>query len=483
MIRKNQKLLNIASRLIDIGILFFVYLFVTFIRFDVMYEVPSLDNVWSSPYFYAAIVYALMIVFIYQMMGLYNAMRVKPFWDEVVRVFWANVLGTVALTSFLYITRIVDFSRIAIFLFFVFGTIGILAKRYTVRKVLRAMRSRGYNLKHVILVGNGRLAREYVQSIHDNPDFGYNIKGYVSLTKREGLGKLLGCYEDLDTLLQKPGTDEVVVALEPHEAEHMPRIVQVCDKHGTRTSIIPFFNDYTPNHLTVDLIGGCKLINVRTSPLDNVGYAAIKRAFDILASILLLVLTSPVMLVAAIGIRITSPGPVIFKQRRVGRDKKEFTMYKFRTMHVNGKEDSAWTTPGDPRKTRFGSFLRKTSIDEFPQFWNILRGDMSLVGPRPEIPHFVEEFRETIPLYMVKHQARPGMTGWAQVHGWRGDTSIAERIKYDIWYIENWSMGLDLQIIARTVFGGMVNGEKVVVGKGEEAAEGQENQGCKGKDF
>lgn len=461
MIRKNQRLLNIASRVIDLGILFCVYILVTFIRFDVMYLDPALDKVWNASYFYAALLYSCLIVFIYQMMGLYNAMRVKPFWDEVVKVFWGNVLGTVILTAFLYVTRIVDFSRIAIFLFFIFGTLGILAKRYAVRRVLRAMRKRGYNLKHVILVGNGRLAHEYVASIQANPDFGYKINGYVSLTPREPLGKLLGCYEDLEKLLKKPGIDEVVIALEPHEAEHMPTIIHTCDKHGTRTSIIPFFNDYTPNHLNVDLIGNCKLINVRTSPLDNVGFAALKRTFDIFASVLLLIITSPVMLAAAIGIRITSPGPVIFKQRRVGRGKKEFTMYKFRTMRINGEEDTAWTQDADPRKTRFGSFLRKTSIDEFPQFWNILRGDMSLVGPRPEIPHFVEQFRESIPLYMVKHQARPGMTGWAQVHGLRGDTSIEDRIRYDIWYIENWSFGLDIQIIARTVFGGMINKEKI----------------------
>lgn len=462
MIRKNQRLLNIFNRVIDLCILFAVYMAVTYIRFDVMYgDTPKLGIAWNPSYFNAAILYSCMTVFIYQMMGLYDPMRVKPFFSEVSKVFWSNVLSVILLTAFLYVTRLVDFSRIAIFLFLIFGTVAILVKRYAVRRVLREARKRGYNLKHVIIVGNGRLAREYVASIQANPDFGYHIKGYVSLTEREGLGKLLGCYEDLDKLLKGPGTDEVVIALEPHETVHMPQIIHACDKHGTRTSIIPFFNDYTPNHLTVDLIGDCKLINVRTSPLDNVAYAMIKRVFDIVASFLLLILTSPVMLVAAIGIRITSPGPVIFKQRRVGLNKREFTMYKFRTMHLNTEENTGWTKPDDARKTGFGSFLRKTSIDEFPQFYNILRGHMSLVGPRPEIPHFVEQFRESIPLYMVKHQVRPGMTGWAQINGLRGDTSIEERVKYDIWYIENWSFALDVQIIFKTVFGGMVNKEKV----------------------
>jgi exopolysaccharide biosynthesis polyprenyl glycosylphosphotransferase len=172
-------------------------------------------------------------------------------------------------------------------------------------------------------------------------------------------------------------------------------------------------------------------------------------------------LTSPVMLFAAIGVKLSSPGPVIFRQTRVGKNKKLFQMYKFRSMRVNAQESTAWTKDRDPRKTRFGSFIRKTSIDELPQFFNVLKGEMSLIGPRPEIPHFVEQFQETIPLYMLKHLVRPGITGWAQVNGYRGDTSIEGRIKCDIWYIENWSLWLDLRICALTAFGGLVNKEKL----------------------
>ena len=176
---------------------------------------------------------------------------------------------------------------------------------------------------------------------------------------------------------------------------------------------------------------------------------------------LLLVLLSPLFLILAIAIRLSSPGPVLFRQERIGLNKKPFTMYKFRSMRVNDEQDTAWSSAEDDRRTWLGAFLRKVSIDELPQLWNVLTGTMSLVGPRPEIPFYVERFRETVPLYMVKYQVRPGMTGWAQIHGLRGDTSIPARVEHDLWYIENWSLGLDIRILLKTALGGMVNQEDI----------------------
>ena len=194
----------------------------------------------------------------------------------------------------------------------------------------------------------------------------------------------------------------------------------------------------------------------------SIEQAFIKRAMDVVGSLVLIVLTSPIMLGVAIGVKLSSPGPIIFKQERVGLNKRPFMMYKFRSMRVNAAEASAWSTNSDPRKTRFGSIIRKFSLDELPQFFNVLKGDMSLVGPRPEIPFHVEHFKEEIPRYLVRQQVRPGLTGWAQINGLRGDTDIAERIRYDIWYIENWTVALDIKILFRTVFGGkMVNDEKI----------------------
>jgi exopolysaccharide biosynthesis polyprenyl glycosylphosphotransferase len=215
-----------------------------------------------------------------------------------------------------------------------------------------------------------------------------------------------------------------------------------------------------PSHPQIDSLNGLPLINLRRIPLDNLGNAFLKRAMDVVGSLLLIVVTSPLMLFAAIGVKLSSPGPIIFKQRRVGLNKKEFYMYKFRSMKVNAASDTAWSTNSDDRKTRFGSFIRKCSIDELPQFFNVLKGDMSLVGPRPELPHYVEQFKEEIPLYMVKHQVRPGITGWAQVCGLRGDTSIEDRIRHDVYYIENWTLLFDIKILFLTLFKS-VNREKL----------------------
>ena len=213
------------------------------------------------------------------------------------------------------------------------------------------------------------------------------------------------------------------------------------------------------------MVGEIKLIQLRTTPLDDPLNAFVKRAFDAAVSLLLLVLLSPLFLVLSIAIKLSSPGPVFFRQERIGLNKTPFVMYKFRSMKVNDRQDNAWSTSMDDRRTRIGALLRKTSLDELPQLFNTLKGDMSLVGPRPEIPYYVEQFRETVPLYMVKYQVRPGMTGWAQVNGYRGDTSIPARVEHDLWYIENWSVGLDLRILFRTAFGGMMNGEKLEVSK------------------
>ena len=228
-----------------------------------------------------------------------------------------------------------------------------------------------------------------------------------------------------------------------------------------RISLIPSFSRYMPRHIRMEELDHVKLIDMRAIPLDNPGAATIKRAMDIIGSALLIALTSPIMLAAAIGVKLSSPGPVFFIQDRIGKEKKPFRMYKFRSMRLNNESQTAWSQDIDPRKTIFGSFIRKFSIDELPQLFNVLKGDMSLVGPRPEIPFYVRQFREDVPLYLLRQQVRPGMTGWAQVHGLRGDTSIEDRVKYDIWYINHWSLSLDIKILFRTVFGGFMNNEVI----------------------
>lgn len=233
----------------------------------------------------------------------------------------------------------------------------------------------------------------------------------------------------------------------------------MCEKSGVHTKFIPDYNNIIPTKPYTEDLLGLPVINIRRVPLNNTVNKVVKRSVDIFGAVVAIILFSPIMLFTALAIKVTSPGPLIFNQERVGLQNKPFAMYKFRSMVVQEaeKEKSRWTTKNDPRVTTVGKFIRKTSIDELPQLFNVLKGDMSLVGPRPERPLFVEKFREEIPRYMVKHQVRPGLTGWAQVNGLRGDTSIRKRIEYDLYYIENWTIGFDFKILFLTFFKGFVN--------------------------
>ena len=239
----------------------------------------------------------------------------------------------------------------------------------------------------------------------------------------------------------------------------LEEIDALCEKSGVHTKFIPDYNNIIPTKPYTEDILGLPVINIRYVPLSASFPAMVKRLLDIVGSIGAIILFSPLMLVFCIIIKCTSPGPLIYRQERVGLRNKPFMMYKFRSMVVqdSAQEKSKWTTRDDPRVTKVGRFMRKTSIDELPQLLNVLKGDMSLVGPRPERPFFVEKFQEEIPRYMIKHQVRPGMTGWAQIHGLRGDTSIRRRIDYDLYYIENWTLSLDLKILLLTVFRGFIN--------------------------
>lgn len=466
MLKEKKKVISIMNVICDFAILFLSYIGATYIRFFCMYvwyeeKVPALWIAWNRGYFLAALLFALAEILFFYITHIYSTTRSLRLRQEVAKILKAGAFAVLALMALLYLTRVVDFSRIAIAIYYVLSSTLLIIKRVLVYGILRYRRKKGYNRKHVIIVGNGNHARQYVQSIKNNPDLGYTIDGYVSRVERSDLGQHLGAYEDLEEILDRPGIDEVIITLEMHEVKFMNKIIAACDKSGIRICIIPYFSDYIPVHSSIDTIGESRVINIREIPLDHMVNAFVKRFFDILGSFILIILTSPIMVFAAIGVKLSSPGPVIFKQERIGLNKEHFYMYKFRSMRVNVDSAKAWSTDTDPRKTKFGSFIRKCSIDELPQFFNVLKGDMSLVGPRPEIPFYVNQFKEEIPLYLVRQQVRPGITGWAQVNGLRGDTSIPERIRHDIWYIEHWSLWLDVKIVFKTVFGGMINSEKI----------------------
>ncbi|NLV49774.1 MAG: undecaprenyl-phosphate glucose phosphotransferase [Clostridiales bacterium] len=459
MIKENQKVFNALNAVSDALAVVAAMLLAYVIRFFVLEGgVPYYEVLY---YLRASLLAAPFFVFIYALAGLYESFRSGRFLTQFGRIIICNIAGTLLLVAAFYVFRSVDVSRLTLVIFFVLCTLGVGGKRYVVRLLLRRYRSKGYNTKNVLLVGSGEAGERYIKAITTDRNYGFTLAGCVTDGVPPKGARLLGGLGALDDVLAAGEFDEVVAALSLEETPYIRQVILSCEKSGTKLSVIPFYSEYIPPHPYIDEIGGIALFNIRRIPLDNAANAFVKRAFDILGSLILIIVTSPLLLFAAIGTRLSSPGPVIFKQERVGRSKKRFTMYKLRTMRVNGREDSAWTSADDPRRTRFGALLRKFSVDELPQLLNVLKGEMSLVGPRPELPFFVDRFRESVPLYMVKHQVRPGMTGWAQINGLRGDTSIPDRIEHDIFYIENWSILLDIKILLMTLYKGIVNKERI----------------------
>ena len=405
-----------------------------------------------------------LLLVVYYFMDVYSPMRSRLYRKEILIITRAHLVGVVTICSGLFLNKQLEYSRGVALLFAGFGLFFLMLERYAVRRVLRYLRKIGYNQKHILVVGAGPMGLEFARKVRIHRDFGYNVVGFLddnlALHHKSLMGKpLLGSCALLPALLENGSVDEVVVALPVNDYAKHDDSIDACEKWGVRIRIIADYNYIHPGSPKVEYFDGIPLLNIRTIPLDDPFNKFIKRLFDIAVSSIAIVLSGPVMIGIAIGIKITSPGPVFFRQERVGLNNRPFNMLKFRTMHVADATtaETTWTTAADPRKTKFGTFLRRTSLDELPQFFNVLFGCMSVVGPRPERPYFVVQFKEEIPKYMVKHQVKPGITGWAQVNGWRGDTSIRRRIECDIYYIENWDPLFDLKIMFLTVFTGLVN--------------------------
>lgn len=401
---------------------------------------------------------------LYYAFNLYTSKRVQGRRLEFANIAKANTIGMLLMISAIYvIIKEIDFSRWVIFIFYAVNIVLETVVRNGIRYLLRDMRRRGFNQKHILLVGYSRAAEEYIDRIIQNPQWGYTVRGILDDSVTAGTMykgvKVLGRIDNLMVILPENKLDEIAITLGLSEYFRLEEIVALCEKSGVHTKFIPDYNNIIPTKPYTEDLLGLPVINIRYVPLTNTFNATVKRLMDVVGAIVAIILFSPVMLIAAILVKVTSPGPLIYKQVRVGLHNKSFEMYKFRSMEVQPEqeEQKAWTVKNDPRVTTVGKFMRRTSIDELPQLFNVLRGDMSLVGPRPERPFFVEKFREEIPRYMVKHQVRPGLTGWAQIHGYRGDTSIRKRIEHDLYYIENWTVGLDIKILFLTFFKGFVN--------------------------
>jgi Undecaprenyl-phosphate glucose phosphotransferase len=449
--------------LIDAIVIAVTYVLAWMIRFIGPFAYSAVRALAFEEYMFALIFIIPGYLLLYQAFTLYEPLHMQGRRLVLANIIKANVLGLLLIVFSLYMMGESDFSRLTVYIFCVINIFAEWGVRLFIFSMLRKMRKRGLNQKQMILVGYSRAAEEYIDRIQQNPQWGYVVRGILddnvpAGTVYNGI-KVIGRIANLSVILPANRLDEIAITLGLSEYYRLEEIVGMCEKSGVHTKFIPDYNKIIPTKPYTEDILGLPVINIRHVPLTNTFNSMVKRSIDIFGALVAIILFSPIMLISAILVKTTSKGPLIFRQERVGLHNKPFYMYKFRSMAVQEIKDekAAWTTKNDPRVTGIGKIMRKTSIDELPQLFNVLKGDMSLVGPRPERPQFVEKFREEIPRYMVKHQVRPGMTGWAQINGYRGDTSIKRRIEFDLYYIENWTVGLDIKILILTIFKGFIN--------------------------
>ncbi|WP_295617977.1 undecaprenyl-phosphate glucose phosphotransferase [uncultured Methanobrevibacter sp.] len=460
MIKENQRILNAILVILDVLVILFSLGLAYFVRFKTTLFGPLGGSLPFMHYFIFTILCIVpTYILLYYFFGLYKPFRNKrSIFSGAEDIVKADIMAFIILVAILFIIYQPNFSRIMLFLLSIFGMLFAVLERALVVLVLRFMRVNNRNLKHMLIIGDNELALSFAHKIKSKTYLGYNIAGFLGRKEHVGMTyegtPFIGSFDDLPQVLKTHKFDRVVIAIPLKYYYHLNEIVDACEEEGIKAEIVPDYYKYLPAKPSVDMLDDIPIINIRYVPLDDAFNKFKKVIEDYFVAIVAIVITSPIMLITAIAIKLESPGPIIFKQERIGYNGKPFMMYKFRSMRVQDEEEekSQWTTEDDPRKTKVGSFIRRRSIDELPQFFNVLKREMSVVGPRPERPYFVEQFKKEIPKYMVKHQVRPGLTGLAQVNGYRGNTSIDKRIEYDIRYVENWSLALDINIMFRTAF-------------------------------
>lgn len=465
MIKDNQKYFNRLHLLLDALVVAGSYILAWYLKFESPFTDidPAIGVLSQSTYFEMLYYIVPGYVILCYYFKLYTPKRATAHKYEIFNIIQANTVGVIMLMVGMYAVKQMDFSRGMMGIFYISNIAFTAIYRSIIRLALQHFRNKGFNLKYILLVGYSRAAEEYIKRINSNPQWGYVVRGILDDSVPRGAVykgvKVIGSIDNLLYILPENKLDEIAITLSLNDYDRLEKIVALCEKSGVHTKFIPDYNSLFPSRPYTEDLMGLSVVNIRYVPLSNTLNWILKRVVDIVVALIGVVISSPIMLISVIAIKCSSKGPVIFKQERIGLHNKPFLMYKFRTMEIqkSGTEKKGWTVKNDPRVTKVGKLLRRTSMDELPQLFNILKGDMSVVGPRPERPQFVEKFKEEIPRYMVKHQVRPGLTGWAQINGYRGDTSIKRRIEYDIFYIENWTLAFDIKIMFLTIFKGFIN--------------------------
>ena len=463
MLKKHSKFFETLVLLLDLVTLSCSWILAYFLRF----YLPVVPVSKGIPPFFTYLTLLLVMLplwyIVFKAFGLYRPRRISSKFAEIMDIAKGTTIAILILVSLTFFVRKYEFSRLTFVYFGIICVIALCVERILFRELLRLIRKRGYNLRHALIVGTGSLGQDVTDRVHNHPELGIKIRGFLcednSQIGNELKGfKVLDTFENVRNVVMNQNIDMVLITLPLSAHERLKRILDDIGDEMVSIMLIPDLIELATLRGGIGEFEGMPIISLRDTPLYGWN-VVVKRVTDIVLSITILLAVSPLMLVISLLVKATSIGHVFYRQERMGLDGRIFSMLKFRTMETQAEKETGpvWAAKGDSRKTIIGSFLRKTSMDELPQFFNVLKGDMSIVGPRPEREFFIQQFRSKIPKYMLRHKMKAGITGWAQISGWRGNTSLEKRIEYDIYYIENWSLRFDLEIMWLTIWRGLVN--------------------------
>jgi Undecaprenyl-phosphate glucose phosphotransferase len=437
------------------------------LAYYIRFYVPIIPAHKGIPSFYTYSTLLIIMIplwgVVFKTLGLYRPRRISSRVAEIMDIAKATSIATLILITLTFFLARQEFSRVIFLYFWIISIVALCITRILFREFLRFIRKRGYNLRYALIVGTGNLGQDIIDKIQGHPELGIKIMGFLCEDSSQvgntvNRYQILDTYENIRNVITNHKIDMVLITLSLNAHEKLKAILDNIADEMVSIMILPDLFEYVTLRGGVGEFEGMPIISLRDSPLYGWN-SVIKRATDILLSLFIVLVTSPLMLFISLLIKVTSNGPILYKQDRMGLDGKVFAMLKYRTMKIRAEEKTGpmWATENDHRRTLVGAFLRKTSLDELPQFFNVLKGDMSIVGPRPERPHFIQQFRSKIPKYMLRHKMKAGITGWAQVNGWRGNTSLDKRIEYDLYYIENWKLMLDFEIMWLTIWRGFIS--------------------------
>ena len=464
MLKKHTRFFKSLFIISDLLMLASAWILSYFLRFHTTPIIPSLGEI-PSFLVYVQFLLPLWLIwaFVSKRFNLYRPRRMGHLSKEFFDIAKSLTVTFFILIAIIYLFKRFEFSRLAFFYFLVIGFFGLISMRFFARRMLMLLRSRGYNQRFALIAGAGKLGQKILQNIEHYPETGIRVIGFLT-RDGEDVGKnigdipVLGVYEDIDRILAENKIDILFVAISINEYDCFEGLIKNVQGDLSEIKVVPGSYEFLGLRGGMDELGDLPIMSLQGSPLY--GWDSVfKRMFDLIFGTILLLATSPLMLIISLLIELTSKGPIIYRQERIGMDGRFFQMLKFRTMRTDAEKETGpiWAKENDPRRTKIGAFLRKTSLDELPQLFNVLKGEMSLVGPRPERPNFVKKFKDRIPLYMLRHKMKAGMTGWAQVNGWRGNTSLEKRIEHDLYYIQHWSIGFDLRILLATLWRGLLS--------------------------